>query len=88
MKKLCLILSLFLLLPLSRREEIRRIDGDGYLYYMDYTGDYYSSEVMDQMRKRTSIPAALLSLPIIWTVNLFHAGTMIIRTACPGKTGR
>lgn len=52
MKKLCLILSLFLLLPLSRHEEIRRIDGDGYLYYMDYTGDYYSSEVMDQMRKR------------------------------------
>ena len=52
MKKLCLILSLFLLLPLSRHEEIRRIDGDGYLYYMDYTGDYYSSEVMDQMRRR------------------------------------
>jgi hypothetical protein len=28
-----------------------RLDDDGCLYYMDYTKDYYSPEVMDAMRK-------------------------------------
>ena len=28
-----------------------RLDDDGYLYYMDYTKDYYGPEVMDAMRK-------------------------------------
>ena len=30
---------------------VTRLDDDGYLYYMDYTKDYYSPEVMDAMRK-------------------------------------
>ena len=30
---------------------VTRLDDDGYLYYMDYTKDYYSSEVMNSMRK-------------------------------------
>ena len=30
---------------------VTRLDDDGYLYYMDYTKDYYGSEVMDAMRK-------------------------------------
>lgn len=30
---------------------IHRLDNDGYLYYMDYTKDYYSTEVMDALRK-------------------------------------
>ena len=28
-----------------------RLDDDGYLYYMDYTKDYYSPEVIDALRK-------------------------------------
>lgn len=28
-----------------------KLDDDGYLYYMDYTGDYYGSEVMDALRE-------------------------------------
>lgn len=32
--------------------QIRRLDEDGYLYYMDYDKDYYSSEVLDEMRKK------------------------------------
>ena len=30
---------------------VKRLDDDGYLYYMDYTKDYYGPEVMDAMRK-------------------------------------
>ena len=30
---------------------VTRLDDDGYLYYMDYTKDYYSSEVLNAMRK-------------------------------------
>ena len=30
---------------------VTRLDDDGYLYYMDYTKDYYSPEVVDAMRK-------------------------------------
>ena len=31
--------------------DITRLDDDGYLYYMDYTKDYYGKDVMDAMRK-------------------------------------
>ncbi len=31
--------------------EMTRLDEEGYLYYMDYTGDYYSSDVIESMRK-------------------------------------
>ena len=30
---------------------VRRLDDEGYLYYMDYTKDYYGSDLMDAMRK-------------------------------------
>ncbi len=30
---------------------VMRLDDDGYLYYMDFTKDYYGQEVMDAMRK-------------------------------------
>ena len=30
---------------------VKRLDDDGYLYYMDYTKDYYGPEVIDAMRK-------------------------------------
>ena len=30
---------------------LTRLDEDGYLYWMDYTEDYYSKEVLDAMRK-------------------------------------
>ena len=30
---------------------VTRLDDDGYLYYMDYTKDYYGSEVINAMRK-------------------------------------
>lgn len=30
---------------------VKRLDDDGYLYFMDYTKDYYGPEVMDAMRK-------------------------------------
>lgn len=30
---------------------ITRLDDEGYLYYMDYTKDYYGKDVMDAMRK-------------------------------------
>ena len=35
----------------SGQREIIRLDEDGYLYYMDYTKDYYGSEVIDALRK-------------------------------------
>ena len=47
-----------IILPLSgcssgaeKQDAVFRLDDDGYLYYMDYTKDYYSPEVMDAMRK-------------------------------------
>ena len=44
---LFLFLIIWFLFPVvSMAEEMRRIDCDGYLYYMDYTDDYYSSEVI------------------------------------------
>ena len=30
---------------------ITRLDDEGYLYYMDYSKDYYGKDVMDAMRK-------------------------------------
>ena len=51
MKKLIIILCICFLLPFSLAEEMRRVDLDGYLYFMDYTGDYYSTQVMDSLRR-------------------------------------
>ncbi len=49
-KILFVFLVLCLLLPASSMAgEIRRVDENGYLYYMDYTGDYYSTEVFDSL---------------------------------------
>ena len=35
----------------GNHDAVTRLDDDGYLYFMDYTKDYYSSEVMNAMRK-------------------------------------
>ncbi len=35
----------------GERGALIRLDDEGYLYYMDYTKDYYSASVMDAMRK-------------------------------------
>ena len=32
-------------------QPLRRLDDDGYLYYMDYTGDYYGPDVIDSLRR-------------------------------------
>lgn len=34
----------------SVHREVVRLDEDGYLYYMDYTKDYYGPEVIDKLR--------------------------------------
>ncbi len=31
-------------------QPLRRLDDDGYLYYMDYTGDYYGPEGRESLR--------------------------------------
>ena len=36
-----LVLALSIFSVSATAEEMRRIDSDGYLYFMDYTGDYY-----------------------------------------------
>ena len=33
----------------GNHDAVTRLDDDGYLYFMDYTKDYYSSEVMNAM---------------------------------------
>ena len=49
---LFLFLIIWFLFPVvSMAEEMRRIDCDGYLYYMDYTDDYYSSEVIASLKR-------------------------------------
>ena len=35
----------------TKGDSLTRIDEEGYLYYMDFTKDYYSPEVMDKMRE-------------------------------------
>ena len=35
----------------SGQREVIRLDEDGYLYYMDYTKDYYGSDVIDALKK-------------------------------------
>lgn len=35
----------------DKQVAVKRLDDDGYLYYMDYTKDYYGPEVIDAMRK-------------------------------------
>ncbi len=54
-------MTLFLLLQLSCwgcaanktvEKPIHRLDDDGYLYYMDYTEDYYAPEVMQEMEEK------------------------------------
>ena len=49
---LIVLVSLALILPVSMAEEmtLSRLDDDGYLYFMDYTGDYYSPRVIDTLR--------------------------------------
>ena len=39
------------LFSFAMADELYRIDSDGYLYYMDYTGDYYSTQVFDSLRR-------------------------------------
>ena len=55
MKRVACILLVLVLLMLSAcvAEEMpmRRLDPAGTLYYMDYTGDYYTPKVMDSLRK-------------------------------------
>ncbi len=46
-----LVLALSILAIPAMAGEMQRIDSDGYLYYMDYTGDYYCMQVMDSLRK-------------------------------------
>ena len=46
-----LVLALSILVIPALGEEIRRIDNDGYLYFMDYTDDYYSMKVMDSLQR-------------------------------------
>ena len=46
-----LVLALSIFSVSATSEEMRRIDSDGYLYFMDYTGDYYSTTVMDSLRR-------------------------------------
>ena len=49
----------------AKGDKLTRLDNEGYLYYMDYTKDYYSDEVMDKMgRLASSIRVALCSIPI------------------------
>ena len=49
---LIVLTALALILPVSMAEEmtLSRLDDDGYLYFMDYTGDYYSPRVIDTLR--------------------------------------
>ena len=46
-----LVLALSILIIPAMAEEMQRVDSEGYLYFMDYTGDYYSTEVMDSLRR-------------------------------------
>ena len=46
-----LVLALSILTISAMAEEMQRVDSDGYLYFMDYTGDYYSTAVMDSLRR-------------------------------------
>lgn len=53
-----LMILALLLSPLStcaagaeKQDAVIRLDQEGYLYFMDYTKDYYSPEIMDAMRK-------------------------------------
>ena len=48
---------------------ITRLDDEGYLYYMDYTKDYYGKDVMDAMRKVGFILAVMTWKIIIEAVN-------------------
>ena len=60
-KIICLLLSVCFLSALSgsgcadsdgkKHTGLRRLDDDGYLYYMDYTEDYYSSEIIEAMSR-------------------------------------
>ena len=53
-----LMAIVLIIIPLSgcsseaeKHDALFRLDDDGYLYYMDYTKDYYAPEVMDAMRR-------------------------------------
>ena len=46
-----LALALSILAISAMGEDIQRIDSDGYLYFMDYTGDYYSTSVIDSLKR-------------------------------------
>lgn len=35
----------------NEEKKVRRVDDQGYLYYIDYDKDYYSSEVIQRMRE-------------------------------------
>ena len=49
--------------------DITRLDDEGYLYYMDYSKDYYGKDVMDAMRKVGFILAVMTWKIIIEAVN-------------------
>ena len=42
---------LFIGCAVNEEKKVRRVDDQGYLYYIDYDKDYYSSEVIQRMRE-------------------------------------
>lgn len=74
----------------ERSHTITRLDEDGYLYYMDYTQDYYGAEVMDALRKAGYIDAGCSvprSSPMTRREIPSPAGTTTIPTVSPGRIG-
>lgn len=50
-------MMLFPGIALAQESSVIRLDEDGYLYYMDYTRDYYDSETIEVLRKQGFIDA-------------------------------
>ena len=73
----------------SGQREVIRLDEDGYIYYMDYTKDYYGSDVIDALKKDGFIDTGCSTfLHIIPTVNRSHAGTMTMLIGFQKRTRR
>ncbi|MBR1561078.1 MAG: linear amide C-N hydrolase [Clostridia bacterium] len=54
LRMISLLLAFTMLLPsfaLAEGHSVTKLDDDGYLYFMDYTGDYYGPHVIESMRE-------------------------------------
>ena len=66
----------------AKKDNLTRLDEEGYLYYMDYTQDYYSSKVIDKMKMKGFVSPGC---SVFYTHNVEGDGIIGRNYDCPHR---